>query len=135
MGINHITLVGNVVRNPEKRMTQSGIPTTQFTVAVKRPPREGSTYDVTDVIKVVTWRTLAETVESTVKKDSVVSVEGALRTRTYEQDGQRKKIIEVEAQSVHLIAGPVGTAAQAEPESFPDFEDAPAFGDSDEIPF
>lgn len=135
MGINHITLVGSVVRNPEKRMTQSGIPTTQFTVAVKRPPREGSTYDVTDFVKVVTWRTLAETVESTIKKDSVVSVEGALRTRSYEQDGQRKKVIEVEAQNVHLISGPVGAAAQAEPEAFPDFEDAPAFGDTDEIPF
>jgi single-strand DNA-binding protein len=123
------------VRNPEKRMTQSGIPTTQFTVAVKRPPREGSTYDVTDYVKVVTWRTLAETVEATVKKDSVVSVEGALRTRSYEQDGQRKKVIEVEAQNVHVISGAAPAAAQPELESFPDFEDAPAFGDSDGIPF
>ncbi|MBO9541167.1 single-stranded DNA-binding protein [bacterium] len=135
MGINHITLVGNVVRNPEMRMTPNGIPTTQFTVAVKRPPREGSTYDVTDYIKVVTWRTLAETVNSTIKKDHVVSVEGALRTRSYEQDGQRKKVVEVEAQHVHTISGPVGAPAQAEPEAFPDFEDAPAFGDTDEIPF
>lgn len=136
MGINHITLVGSMVRNPEMRMTQNGIPTTQFTLAVTRPPRqEGQQHEVTDYIKVVTWRKLAETANEQLKKGDLVSVEGRLLTRTYEQDGQRKKVVEVEAQSVEAIrAG--GARPEAEGPVEPMMEDdVPAFNDADEIPF
>lgn len=135
MGINHITLVGQLVRSPEMRMTPNGIPTTQFSVAVTRPPRqEGQTHEVTDYVRVVTWRKLAETVNETVKKGDTVSVEGRLLTRTFEQNGQRRKVVEVEAQSVEPIR--VGAAAEAahEPPSM-EMETEPAFADADEIPF
>ncbi len=136
MGINHITLVGSMVRNPEMRMTQNGIPTTQFTLAVTRPPRqEGQQHEVTDYVKVVTWRKLAETANEQLKKGDLVSVEGRLLTRTYEQDGQRKKVVEVEAQSVEAIrAGGARAEAEAPSEPMMD-EDVPAFADADEIPF
>lgn len=136
MGINHITLVGNMVRNPEMRYTPNGIPTTQFTLAVTRPPRqEGQTSEVTDYIRVVTWRKLAETVNEQVKKGDVVSVEGRLLTRTYEQDGQRKKVVEVEAQSAEVIRVGGAVAQAQEPQAAPEFEDVPAFAEADEIPF
>lgn len=136
MGINHITLVGNLVRNPEMRMTQSGIPTTQFSLAVTRPPRqEGQTHEVTDYVKVVTWRKLAETANETLKKGDIVSVEGRLLTRTFEQDGQRKKVVEVEAHSVEAIrVGAPRAEAEGPVEPMMD-EDVPAFADADEIPF
>jgi single-strand DNA-binding protein len=137
MGINHITLVGQLVRSPEMRMTPNGIATTQFSVAVTRPPRqEGVGKETTDFIRIVTWRKLAETVNETIKKGDMVSIEGRLLTRTFEQNGQRRKIVEVEAQSVEAIR--VGAPAQAEPESFaPELEETPgAFKDEmDEIPF
>lgn len=136
MGINHITLVGNLVRNPEMRMTQSGIPTTQFTLAVTRPPRqEGQTHEVTDYVKVVTWRKLAETANETLKKGDIVSVEGRLLTRTFEQDGQRKKVVEVEAQSVEAIRVGAPRAESEGPVEPMMEDDVPAFADADEIPF
>lgn len=135
MGINHVTLVGSLVRNPEMRYTPNGIPTTQFSIAVTRPPRqEGQSHDVTDYIKVVTWRKLAETVNETIKKGDFVSVEGRLLTRSYEKDGQRRKTVEVEAQSVEAIR-PVA-ASSGERESAPiEDHDMPAFEEADEIPF
>lgn len=135
MGINHITLVGEVVRKPELRFTPNGIPTANFQIAVKRPPRqEGQTYDVTDYIKVVTWRKLAETIGESLAKGDLVSVEGRLHTRSIETpEGQRKKLIEVDALSVEAIRGGAPRAAEAEE---PEYEEAePAFGDADEIPF
>lgn len=130
MGINHIDLVGALVRNPEMRYTPNGVPTTQFSLAVTRPPREGSRGEVTDYINVITWRKLAETAAETLKKGDLVSVEGRLLTRSYEtNDGQRRKVVEVEAQALEPIRG--GGAK-------PSFEEAPEMPDEediDEIPF
>ena len=134
MGINHVSLVGSLVRNPEMRYTPNGIPTTQFSIAVTRPPRqEGQTHEVTDYIRIVTWRKLAETVNESMKKGDIVSVEGRLLTRSFEKDGQRRKTVEVEAQSVEAIR-PV--AASETRESAPiEEQDMPAFEEADEIPF
>jgi single-strand DNA-binding protein len=135
MGINHITLVGEVVRKPELRFTPNGIPTANFQISVKRPPRqEGQTYDVSDTFKVVTWRKLAETIGETLSKGDLVSVEGRIHTRSIETpEGQRKKLVEVDALSVEAIR--TGTPSASEPDE-PEYEEAePAFGDADEIPF
>lgn len=135
MGINHVTLVGTLVRNPEMRYTPNGIPTTQFSIAVTRPPRqEAQSHDVIDYVKIVTWRKLAETVNETIKKGDFVSVEGRLLTRSYEKDGQRRKTVEVEAQGVEAIR--TAAASSGERESAPSEEhDMPAFEEADEIPF
>jgi len=138
MGINHISLVGNVVRAPELRMTPQGIPVVQFQIAVSRPPRaEGQTNEVQDFIRVVAWRKLAETVNSALAKGDVVSVEGRLLTRSYEKNGQRRKDVEVEANSVETIK--TGTSQPTEPTaeepSVDPFADASPFDVADDIPF
>lgn len=105
MGINHITLVGEVTRKPELRYDQNGVPNAEFKIAVKRPPRQdGQTYDVTDYIRVVAKFKLAETIGASLDKGVLVSVEGRMRTSTHETpDGQRRKEVDVDAMSVETI--------------------------------
>lgn len=106
MGINHITLMGNVVRGPEFRMTPNGVPTATLSLAVVRPPRQDGGPEITDYVRCVIWRALAEKVNETVSKGDLVVVEGRLTTRSYEtQDGQRRKTIEVEASAVDPVRG------------------------------
>lgn len=129
MGINHIALMGTIIRGPEFRMTPNGVPTANFSVAVTRPPRQDGGAEVTDYVRVVIWRALAEKVNETVKKGDLVVVEGRLSTRSYEKDGQRRKTIEVEANAVDPVKVPSGRAAQEAPEAyegdeFEDFETA-----------
>src|SRR4051812_13716600 len=113
MAVNHINLLGAVVRGPEYRMTPNGVPTTTFSVAVTRPPRTEGGPEITDYIKVVAWRTLAERVSETVKKGDLVTIEGSLRARKYEtQDGQKRSTIEVEAYGVFVV--PAGAARQVD---------------------
>lgn len=115
MGINHITLMGVIDRGPEFRMTQSGIPNASFTVAVTRPARQEGAPDITDYVRVVAWRNLAERVRDGVQKDELVVVEGRLTTRSFEtNDGQRRKVVEVEASAVTPVKG-AGGAAPARP--------------------
>lgn len=125
MGINHIALMGTIIRGPEFRMTPNGVPTANFSLAVTRPPRQDGGAEITDYVRVVIWRALAEKVNETVKKGDLVVVEGRLTTRSYEKDGQRRKTIEVEASAVDPVKVPVGRAAQEAPESYEgdDFED------------
>lgn len=98
MSINHISLIGIVSRGPEFRMTPSGHPNLTFTVAVSRPARADGSAGPVDYVRVVAWRALAERLKDSLHKDDLVVVEGRLTTRSYETpDGQRRKIVEVEA--------------------------------------
>lgn len=117
MGINHIALIGSLVKGPEKRYTTNGIATTTFTLAVARPPREGATGDSMDYLQVVTWRKLAETLGDTLKKGDMVSVEGRILTRTIEGPmGQRKKTVEIEAIFAEAVSNlPPRQAPELEP--------------------
>lgn len=156
MSMNHITLMGTIVRGPEHRMTPSGVPMATISLAVTRPPRQEGGPEVTDYVRVVAWRNLADKVQEAVAKGDLVVVEGRLSTRSYEtQDGQRRKTIEVEASAVEKVgAGKAGAAQAASGEFEDDFSDfdapapaaparksaaskpaAPAADLDDEIPF
>ena len=117
MSINHITLMGAIVRGPEFRMTPNGVPTATFTVACTRPARQEGGNEATDYVRVVVWRNLAERLREGVNKGDLVVIEGQLRTRSYEtNDGQRRKTIEVEASAVDAVRGgakPSGGRGQA----------------------
>jgi single-strand DNA-binding protein len=156
MSMNHITLMGTIVRGPEHRMTPSGVPMATISLAVTRPPRQEGGPEVTDYVRVVAWRNLADKVQEAVAKGDLVVVEGRLTTRSYEtQDGQRRKTVEVEASAVEKVgAGKAGAGGNAPSDEFEDdFNDfetpapaaparkaaskpaAPAADLDDEIPF
>ena len=59
--LNHITIMGRLVRDPELRRTGSGVAVASFTVAVDRDfgGREGGEKE-TDFIDCVAWRQTGE---------------------------------------------------------------------------
>lgn len=128
MAINHINLMGRIVRGPEFRMTPSGVPSCTFSLAVTRPPRQEGGPEVTDYVRVIAWRNLAEKINESIQKGDLVTVEGRLTTRSYEtQDGQRRKTVEVDASGVEAVAGTTRAAGGDEGPSLEeegDFEPA-----------
>ena len=59
--LNRIIIMGRLVRDPELRTTQSGIPVTSFTLAVDRDFKSRDNGEKsTDFIDVVAWRQTAE---------------------------------------------------------------------------
>ena len=84
---NRVTLVGNVVRDPEIRQVGSGAAVAKFTIAVNRKSKEP---DSADYIDVVAWDKLAETSHTYLKKGTLVLVEGRLTIRSYESKGGEK---------------------------------------------
>jgi single-strand DNA-binding protein len=101
--LNKVLLIGHLTRDPEMRYTPSGIPVTTFRIAVNRPKNSKGEQSA-DFIDIVTWRKLAEICGDYLKKGRLVAVEGSLRTRSYQTvDGQKRRVVEVVATSVHFL--------------------------------
>ncbi len=101
--LNKVLLIGHLVKDPEMRYTPSGVPVTTFRIAVNRPKNSKGKRSA-DFIDIVAWRRLAEICGDYLKKGRLVAVEGRLRTRVYQTpDGQKRKVVEVEAINVHFL--------------------------------
>ncbi len=113
MALNQIVLVGTIDRAPERRTTPDGQAITTFKLKVARPTRQEGTPPGVDFIPVVASRRLAD-VAAGLAAGQIAAVEGRMVTRTHEQNGQRLKLVEVEASSLHAIGTSV---AEAGPDS------------------
>jgi single-strand DNA-binding protein len=98
---NRITLVGNLVRDPEIRYINSGAAVTKFTLAVNRRSKQ---QEETDFIDCVTWDKLAETCNTYLKKGMSVLVDGRLSIRSYEtKEGEKRKAAEIVVSVMQML--------------------------------
>jgi single-strand DNA-binding protein len=99
-----ITICGNAVEDAELRFTASGAAVAAFRVA--STPRtfnkqtnaweDGTTL----FLRVNAWREMAENIAATVTRGMAVVVQGRLKMREYEKDGQKRQSFEIEADDV-----------------------------------
>ena len=113
--MNSVQIMGNLTRDPQMRATKTGRAVASFSVAVNRTysAPNGEQRELTDIVNVVAWGSLAEAVGNQLKKGTRVFVEGRYSSRSYEtQDGQKRYVTEVTA---NLIALPIGMQHSAQP--------------------
>lgn len=104
--MNFVVLIGRVVAPPELRYTPGGKAVAQFNIAVDRTRGGKGSEKETDFIPVVAWERLAEICNEYLTKGKLVSIQGSLRTRTYEtQEGQKRKAFEVVASEMQMLSG------------------------------
>ena len=106
ININHVTLVGRLVRDVELRKTNSNTSVCSFTVACDRrfKSQQPGAQDA-DFIGCIAWRQSAEFLAKYGSKGAIVSVEGRIQTRNYDNaQGQKVYVTEVVADSVQLIS-------------------------------
>ena len=134
MGINKVILVGNVGRDPETRALPSGTTMCKFSLATTEPRfKDRETNEPhTEWHNIVAWGKLAELCERYVTKGRQLYIEGRIRTRTYEKDGQTKWFTEVHADVVEFLGrrGDGDTGGGGGPSAGGGF---PA--DEDDVPF
>ena len=102
--LNHITLMGRLVRDPELRRTGTGVAVASFTVAVDRDfsGRDGGERE-TDFIDCVAWRQTGEFVSKYFTKGSMIVVSGRLQIRSWtDKDGNKRRTAEVVADNVYF---------------------------------
>lgn len=101
--MNKCFVVGRLVRDPEARVTGSGISVTSFSVAVDRIRKRDGQEGITDFIRVVTWRRLAEICGQYLKKGKLVCVEGRLQFDSYTKDGESIERAEIVADTMQML--------------------------------
>lgn len=111
MDLNRVILIGRLANDPEMKFTPSGIPVTQFRLAVNRPmsteARNNGQEKQADFIPVVAWRQSAEFASKYLGKGRLVAVEGRLQVREYTtQDGQKRRDTEVVADNLKSLDRP-----------------------------
>lgn len=106
--LNHIVLIGRLVRDPELRYTSNGTPVANFTLAVERNYKNSQGETDVDYIKIVTWRKLAENVAHHLGKGRLVAVEGSLQIRKSQGKNDNRTYInpEVIANNVQFLDWP-----------------------------
>ncbi|MGZ4610237.1 MAG: single-stranded DNA-binding protein [Actinomycetes bacterium] len=104
-GDTPITLVGNLVDDPELRFTPSGAAVAKFRVASTPRFLDKQTNEWKDgeslFLTVNVWRQAAENVAESLQRGMRVIVQGRLKQRSYEtKEGEKRTVYEVEADEV-----------------------------------
>jgi single-strand DNA-binding protein len=127
--------MGNLVRDPETRYTQSQKATTSFTVACGRGKNKSGEDMGCDFLPIVTWGATAEACGKYLKKGSPVLVEGRIQTRNYDaKDGTKRYVTEIIASGVQFLASGKKGDEGTKPEEM-DTQTDGGSGDDVEIPF
>jgi len=100
---NKVFLIGRLVRDPETRVTASGITVARFTIAVDRIRKRDGGEQVTDFIRIVAWRRLAEICGQYLNKGKLICIEGRLQLSHYEKEGQQRVMAEVIADNMQML--------------------------------
>ena len=107
--LNHVTLIGHLGRDPEIRTTQSGQTVANFSVATNRrwTDRDGNRQEETEWHYVVCWGRQAEVAGQYLTRGKLVSVEGRLQTRSWDdqQSGQKRYRTEVICRNFQMLGG------------------------------
>lgn len=104
MALNHITIMGRMVRDPELRRTGTGTAVASFTLAVDRDftGKDGGEKE-TDFIDCVAWRNTGEFVSKYFAKGRMAIVSGRLQIRSWtDKEGTKRRNAEVVADNVYF---------------------------------
>ncbi len=104
-GDTPITVVGNIVADPELRFTRAGQPVATFRVASTPRVRDAASGEWKDgdslFLTCNVWRQMAENVAESLQRGMRVIVSGRLRQRSYEtNEGEKRTVYEVEVDDV-----------------------------------
>jgi single-strand DNA-binding protein len=135
MGVNKVILVGNVGRDPEIKSLPSGTRLATFSLATTdRRSKDENGNPRTEWHNLVVWDKLADVVERYVTKGKQLYIEGQIRTRSYEKDGQKKFFTEIHVQQMEMLGGGGGRSGDDSYSGGP--SDGGGFpDDADDVPF
>ncbi|GAB6183096.1 single-stranded DNA-binding protein [Thermodesulfovibrio hydrogeniphilus] len=124
---NRIILIGRLTRDPEIRYTPAGVAVATVPIAVNSRYRQGEDFrEETLFIDAVVFGKQAETCTQYLNKGRMVLVEGRLRERRWEHEGQKRSKVEVIANNIRFLSKKESADSpemdQIPPEEYTDLE-------------
>ena len=102
--LNHIVIMGRLVRDPELRRTGTGVAVANFRVAVDRDyvPKDGGERKA-DFIDCFAWRQTGEFISKYFTKGRMIVVEGRLEMRDWtDKDGNKRTSAEINVANAYF---------------------------------
>ena len=127
--MNKLFIIGNLVRDPETRATNTGKSVCSFTVAVNRPGRELG--DEAEYFRVSAWNALGESCAKYLSKGRKVAVVGSVALKQYAKNGENHAYMEISADGVEFLPNGQKTRSDANEGQSEAFADV----STDDIPF
>lgn len=106
MSINHVTVSGNLTRDPEVRTTARGKPVMSFGIAVndrRRDPETGEWEDFPNFFNCTMFGTRGEHLGEILAKGDKIVIEGSLRYSQWERDGQKRSNVEIVIDEIEFV--------------------------------
>ncbi len=105
MNETYVHVTGNVVADPDHRVTQTGAPFTTFRIAstIRRPAKDSTTYEdgPTSFYNVIAFRQLAVNTHACVRRGHPVTVYGRQRVSQFtREDGSTGTSVEIDALTI-----------------------------------
>lgn len=104
--LNHVVLIGRLVKPPEIKYTASGQAIAKFSIACNDSYKQGDERkEYANFFDINVWGNQAVNCEKYLKKGSQVAINGTLRQNRWQdkQSGQTRSKIEITANSVQFL--------------------------------
>lgn len=105
-GLNKVTLIGNLGKDPESQQLEGNLTVAKFTLATTEifTDQKGQSNTKTEWHNIVLWRSLAELAAKYLRKGSMVYIEGKLKTRQFEdKEGKVRYTTEIVAEQLIML--------------------------------
>lgn len=102
--INSVVLCGRVTRDAELKYTSGGTAVSEISVAVNRYAGKDKGEEVS-FFEVNLWGKTAEALVQYLTKGRQIVVQGELRQERWEQDGQKRSKVRINANNIQLVGG------------------------------
>ena len=107
--VNKVILIGNLGADPEIRYMPNGDPVATFNIATTdtwKDKQTGEKKEATEWHRIVIFRKLAEIAGQYLKKGAPIYIEGALKTRKWQNKaGQDRYTTEIVADTMQMLGG------------------------------
>lgn len=137
--VNKVTLIGQLGKDPEFRVTAGGTAMARFTLATteSRKDKDGNRTKETSWHRCVVWQKQAEIARDYLKKGKLLYVEGRIQYGSYEKDGVKVYTTDIVVNNFQMLDQKGSSSGQGHaPEPPRQAETPPAGGfDGDDLPF
>jgi len=98
--MNVVTLIGNLATDVSVKDVGDDKRVANFLLAIDRRTKEGGA----DFVRIAAWDRQADLCSQYLAKGRRVAVDGYLRSRSWEEEGKRRREVEVVARSVQFLS-------------------------------
>jgi single-strand DNA-binding protein len=104
---NNVQLIGRLGNEPEVRTFESGKKMATFTLATSEVyyNNQGEKVEETQWHNIVVWGKKVDVVENYVKKGQEIALQGKIQTRSYDKEGEKRYITEINLNELLMLGG------------------------------